>query len=371
MIHNVLDNYDYQPDPRWNNKILNYDTDRHNWSDWFLEIVQQLKPKLKNLEDVHLHFSTSELIGLRKHLEKFTKSQEFSRRLDNFFEEYVSPLVDYQEYLIQSTCGIRVVVPDQENLGRLLSFHTGYWTGYSNKMGTVWTPLTRTFDNNSMQVLSWEDSKSLMSQIHTNKLPLEDIQSLCIEKCYPVNIKVGQSWLFNQGHLHGNVNNNTGITRMSFDARWATGDFGPRRPGSFFRYKGHHAEINKAKIQSGSWIIFIDQNSQYIGKTAHYMIREYLLSFAKDLGIAPTEWSNEYWSCIWMPKLRDFVNRNTLSGIVMPSIHAFSGDVDLRLELFETAIKNGQQLIFADENILVTTLEDLEVIKKLCQLQVQ
>jgi sporadic carbohydrate cluster 2OG-Fe(II) oxygenase len=367
MINNILENYKYVPDTRWDNRVLNYDSTRHNWSKWFLEIVRELKPSLTNLEDVHLHFTTGELVGLRKHLEKFTNSKEFSQRLDSFFDEYVTPIVDDPGYLIQSTCGIRVVVPNQEGLGRLLSFHTGYWTGYSNKMGTVWTPLTRTFDSNSMQVLSWEDSVELMSQIHTEKLSLEDIQSLCVERCYPVNINVGQSWLFNQGHLHGNINNNTNITRMSFDARYATGDFGPRRAGSFYRFKDQHAEINQGDIKSGLWVVFIDQNSRYIGETPHFMIREYLIEFARKLGIVPAEWSNEYWACTWMPKLRDFVNKSTLAGIVMPSIHAFGGDIKLRIELFKIAINNGQQLIFADENILATTLNDVEQIEKLYQ----
>lgn len=363
MINNVLDKYKWIPDPRWDNKILNYDTTKHNWSEWFLESVRELKPTLPNLEEVHLYFTTSELVGLRKHLEKLTNSKEFSQRLDLFFEDNISDLVS-GDYMIQSTCGIRVVVPEQENLGRLLSFHTGYWTGYSNQMGTVWTPLTRTFGTNSMQVVSWQDTIELMTNIHNNELDLDSIQKICVERCYPVEIEIGQSWLFNQGHLHGNVNNTTGITRMSFDARWATGDFGPRRAGSFYRFRGDHAEIDRSQINPGTWVVFVDQNSDYIGQTPHFMIREYLMQFARGLSIAPAEWSNEYWTCVWAPKLRDFVNKSSLAGIVMPSIHAFSCNTDLRIELFELALSNGIQLIFADENLLVTDASGIKKIEK-------
>jgi len=360
----VLENYNWTPDPRWDNKILSYDTVEHNWADWFLESVRELKPTLPKLEDIHLYFATSELINLRKHLEKLTNSAEFSKRLDNFFEQYISPLVDGQ-YLIQSTCGIRVVVPNQEPLGRLLSFHTGYWTGYSNSMGTVWTPLTKAYDSNSMQVVSWEDSVKLMYRIHNSKLCLEEIQNLCIEKSFPVNLEVGNSWLFNQGHLHGNINNSTNITRVSFDARYALtgGDFGPRRAGSFFRSKGQFGSLNKSNINQGKWVIFIDQNSDYIGETPHYMIREFLLQYASNLSIRPTEWSNEYWSCTWMPKFHDFVASDKLKGIVMPSIHAFSCTKELKYQYLSLAVKNNIQIIFADENLLLKDFDDLEKLK--------
>jgi sporadic carbohydrate cluster 2OG-Fe(II) oxygenase len=364
---NILENYTWQPDPKWDNQILSYDTNKHNWAEWFLESVKELKPTLENLEDVHLYFNTQELIGLRKHLEKLTNSKEFSQRLDAFFEGNIATLLPDPDYLIQSTCGIRVVVPNQEPLGRLLSFHTGYWTGYSNDMGTVWTPLTRTFESNSMQVLSWPDSVELMNRIHNEHWDLDQIQSACVEQCYPVNINVGQSWLFNQGHLHGNINNNTGITRMSFDARWAlpNGDFGPRRAGSFYRTRGSHAVIDKSQLNNGLWIVFVDQNSRYIGETPHYMIREFLLQFARGLGITPAEWSNEYWACTWMPKFRDYVNRNTLAGIILPSIHAFSCDIDLRLELIDIALSNNIQLVFADENLLIANGDDVNLIKQI------
>jgi sporadic carbohydrate cluster 2OG-Fe(II) oxygenase len=364
MMTDILKSYKWAPDYRWDHQILTYDHVKHNWSEWFFESVRELKPALKNLEDVHLHFNPQDLIGLRKHLEKLTNSKEFSRRLDTFFEENISPLVPDIDYLIQSTCGIRVVVPNQESLGRLLSFHTGHWTGYSNDMGTVWTPLTRTFDSNSMQVLSWSDTVELIHKIHNEKWSLDQIQSACVERCYPVNIDVGQSWLFNQGHLHGNINNSTNITRMSFDARWAmpNGDFGPRRAGSFYRSKGSYAEIDKSKLNSGTWIVFIDQNSRFIGETPHYMVREFLLQFARGIGITPAEWSNEYWACTWMPKFRNYVNLKTLSGIVLPSIHAFSGDRELVEELLNLAIDNQIQLVFADENTLVTSKEDLDKI---------
>ena len=367
MNKDILKNYEWTPDPRWDNKVLTYDQEKFNWSGQVLEIVRELRPAIDSLEHIHLFFKTSEMVELRQHLERWTNSREFSQQLDNFFQENVTPLIGRDDYLMQKTSGIRLVVPDQEQLGRLLSFHTGYWTGYSNDMFTVWTPLSRVFGTNTMQITSWQDTVELMTRIHTEKLSLDQLQDECIKRMFPVEIEVGQSWLFNQGHLHGNVNNDTGISRVSFDARCALpqGDFGPRRVGGFFRLQGTHSEIDPSKIQSGPWIVFVDQNSEYIGNIPHYIVREFLMQTTKSLGIVVNEWSNEYWGCTWMPKLQDFVNRSNIKGLVLPSIHAFSGSIDLRMSMFKTAIDNGQQLVFVDEQILISTQEELKLLEKL------
>ena len=370
MVENILDFYDYEPDPRWDNKSLNYDHKKHNWSEWFYNSARELKPDLTCLEDIHKYFSTSELVDLRKHYEKLTNSEEFSRRVDDFFAENIAHLVDHPDYLIQSTSGIRIVVPNQEKLGRLLSFHTGYWTGYNNVMGTVWIPLTKSWGSNTMQVVDWDHSKDIMHRIHNYKLSLSDIQDASLEHAYPVELEVGQCWLFNQGHLHGNINNETEITRVSFDTRWALPghDFGPRRAGSFYRFQGSHANIDTDDLSPGPWIAFVDQNSSYIGETPHFIIREFLLQKAQRLNLNVVEWSNEYWGCTWMPKLGDYVSRKNISGLILPSIYAFSGNKELLLSMFETALDNKQQLLFVDENLLVGDTNDLEVIKKIYSL---
>jgi len=371
LIDNILDFYNFEIDSRWDNKTLDYNKDVHNWGEWFLESVRELKPELPSLEQIHLYFKPTEFIKLRKHLESLTNSKEFSARLDNFFADYVNPLVDDPNYLIQSTCGIRFVVPNQDRLGRLLAFHTGYWTGYNNYMGTVWIPLTRTWGTNTMQVVGWDDSIQLMQEIHAKQLPLDEIQRICVEKCFPVEIDVGQAWLFNQGHVHGNVNNETDITRVSFDARFALPGYnlGPRRAGSFYRLQGHHAEIDKKLLSKNSWIAFVDQNSNYIGETPHYMIREFLLTRANNLGLQVVEWSNEYWGCTWMPKLQDFVSRNNIGGLIFPSIHAFSGEKRDLLNMFTQAVDSGQQLLFVDENLLITCDDDIKIIEKIYNLE--
>jgi trans-2-enoyl-CoA reductase len=70
-----------------------------------------------------------------------------------------------------------------------------------------------------------------------------------------------------------------------------------------------------------------------------------------------------------MPKLQDFVERDNISGLIVPSIHAFSGTKEKIKELFEQSLKSGQQILFADENILLKDEQELEVIFQILNLE--
>ena len=356
-------------DQRWDNKSISYDTTRYNWADIFLNAAQEIKPKLPKLEDIHLHFATEELLDLRKKFEKITNSAEFARMVDSYIEEYLDPLLPHTDYMVQRTPGIRILVPDQEKKGRLLTFHTGYWTGYGkSKTYTVWTPITKAFDSNTMQVMSWEDTKEVIRDIHTYQYDMERVQSECEKRSWPVNLEYGQAWLFNQGHLHGNINNTTGVTRMSFDTRMALRgeEFGYRRAGSFYRFKGESTENNLLKAnRAARWVTFIDQNCEYIYPTPNYMIREFLIGYGRGLGLTVIDFHNEYRYCTWNPQFQNIVKQGYVDGIIVPSVYAFNLSLDRRLEVFASAVDQGIQILFADENLVLADQSDLDRIKKL------
>jgi len=353
-------------DPRWDHQKISYDTNKYNWHDLFFNYIKILYPKVNDLTKIHEQIETVELIELRKHLEKFTRSEEFSEKVDLFVKDIIKDRFDYDDYLVQVTPGLRIVVPNQLHKNRLLNFHTGYWTGYDNGTNTIWTPITPAFDTNTMQVTDWNTSRKLMEQIHQDKWKLDRIQQECEKVSWPVEVSVGESWLFNQGHLHGNVNNNTGQSRMSFDVRVAHKDieFGRRRPGSFYRFPQQYIQLKKENIKKNkAWVVFVSPNDEYIDMAPYFMIREYLLQWCKQLDIKPNEWSNEYHECEWMPKFKDFITKKN-TGIVFASIYNFSISVEERLECFKEAIANNIQLLFCDENLIVNNVEDLELIKR-------
>lgn len=353
-------------DPRWDNQKISYDIKKYNWHDLFLETIQEKYPYIKNLTLLHEYLDTKELIEFRKYLEKFTRSKRFSVLVDQFVSDILVGRYDYKDYMIQATPGLRIVVPNQIEKNRLLAFHTGYWTGYDNGTGTIWTPITPAFGSNTMQVTDWNTSRELMQKIHQNSWKLDKIQKECEKVSWPVNVDVGESWLFNQGHLHGNINNDTGISRLSFDVRIAHEgiNFGHRRPGSYYRFPNTVLSLDKTKIDTErTWVAFVSPNDQYLGMSPYFMIREYLLQWCNELNIKPNEWSNEYHECEWMPKFKDFISKKN-TGIIFASIYNFLIPVNERLECFIEAIKNKNQLLFCDENLLITSEEDLEIVKK-------
>jgi len=357
-------------DPVWDNKKIKYDLKTYDWPRMFLDAAKEKFPNITDLTQIHQQLSVEDLPTLRRYLETFARSSEFCAEVDRFVQDLVVKKLGNskypEEYLVQYTPGLRIVIPNQQAKNRLLNFHTGYWTGYDNGTNTIWTPITDAYDSNTMHVTDWNTSRDLMQKIHDENWPMRRIQAECEKVSWPVQVEVGESYLFNQGHLHGNVNNTTGKTRMSFDVRIAHKDinFGRRRPGSFYRIPHETNLFDAKKIdKEKNWLVFVSPNDEYINMAPYFMIREYLMSWCATIGIKPNEWSNEYHECNWMPKLLDFVSRQN-TGIVFPSIYNFSLTTAERISLFEDALNNNCQLIFCDENLIINTIEDIEIIKK-------
>ena len=286
----IMQRYDSKYlEPAWNNQILNYDKDKYAFRPLFLNAIQEKFPEVKQIEDLHLHVAVNDMVPLRKHVENMMLGNEFITLVDTWLDEYVAPLLPSNDFMVQRTPGLRMMVPDQAKKGRLLSFHCGHWNGYNNGIYSVWTPITRTWGSNAMQVISWEDSIDIMKEIHSNRLTIDEVQELCIKHCWSTDIDVGQSWLFNQGIVHGNVNNDTGVTRMSFDTRVMIKDidYGVRYPGGFFRLKNQKNNFNIPDTidHNRKWVVFVDQASNYVGNTPQFVIREFLLPWCKKYNI--------------------------------------------------------------------------------------
>jgi hypothetical protein len=355
-------------DPNWDNKVLDYNLNKYNFPTLFLEAAQELFPAIDKLENIHLHLTTHQLVDLRKQLEKMTLGEDFQKLIDSFFEEYADPILPTTEYLIQRTPGIRLMVPDQEKKGRLLSWHTGHHTGYGNGTYFFWTPVTKSFDTNAMQVLSWDDTVIAMEKLHTERLSLQELQELCRKDAFPTTLEIGQSWMFNPGVLHGNFNNDTGVSRVSFDIRAMikNSDPGFRYPGGFWRLKVNRNTFKIKNIDPNRrWITFSDQGSRFIGSTPQFVIREFLLSWCKKNNITPIEWTNEYLKCDWNPHLQFFIDTNKVDGIVFPSIYGLSMELPQRLDLLKKFIEDGIDLVFVDEDIHANSLAALDYIKEL------
>ena len=71
-------------DPRWDNRLLDYDLAEFNWPKLFTEHIQSLYPAVTDLTQLHKTLDTQQLISLRKHLEQFCRSDQFQTQVDRF-----------------------------------------------------------------------------------------------------------------------------------------------------------------------------------------------------------------------------------------------------------------------------------------------
>ena len=359
----MLDRYDdIYLDPMWDHKIIDYDFEKFPWYERILSVVQDANPQCEALGRIHEFFARTEIVPLRKKVEQFVRTKEFSQWVDDYFYY----ILGEDDYMIQATPTLNFVLPDQQKQGSLLTFHTGHLTAYNNGINTIWTPVSTAFDSNSMQVLSWKDSKKITRDFVEQKLSMSEIQRRCTELSKPVNIQIGQAWLFNQGHWHGNINNTTGVTRIGLDIRAMSKgtDYGYRKPGSYFRFPGTTVETPKVDT-SRRWIVFNDPAAtEYMGTIPFYIARSFIENYAERLGIKPVGWHNEYTLTDWNPHLEFFIFETEVQGIALLSMHGLSSPINKRMELFQSCVDKDIHVLFCDENFLLDSIEGLDYIKR-------
>ena len=359
----MLDRYDIKHyDHKWDHQVVDYDFDRFPWYERILSVVQEVKPECDSLGQLHTYFDRTEIVPLRKKVERFVRTREFSGWVDDYFHH----ILGEEDYLIQSTPTLNFVLPDQQKHGTLLTFHTGHMTAYNNGMNTIWTPVSTAWGSNSMQVVSWSDSIQITKDMLREKLSLAEVQKRCEDVSWPVEIHLGQAWLFNQGHWHGNINNTTDTTRIGLDIRAMKKgtDYGYRKPGSYFRFPKTTVEVPEVDT-SRRWIVFNDPAAtEYMGTMPFYIARSFIENYADRLGIKPVGWHNEYMHTDWNPHLEFFMNETEVQGIALLSMHGLSSPINRRMKLFESCVNKDIHVLFCDENFLLDSAEGLDYIKK-------
>ena len=303
----------------------------------------------------------------KKSEETINKTEEFARKLDAFVDDVARERLDGADFMVQDVVGVRVVIPDQAKHGRTLNFHQGIWYGHGPGMFSIWSPITEAWDSNSMQILPWDASRVITQRTYDEQWDYKKIQEECLKHSIPCNASPGQSWLFQQGHIHGNINNDTDITRWSFDTRVLVkgGNYGRRRPGGYFRLQNEYRQPLKNIDTSKNWINYIDMNSKFCETTPFFVTSMVMSQFCKDMGIEPVDYPLELSYCHWEPMLEDFIKDPYIQGIMIPSILGMTTDKKRRDELFDLALSNGTELLFIDERILLNNDKEREYLDKI------
>jgi sporadic carbohydrate cluster protein (TIGR04323 family) len=286
-------------------------------------------------------------------------------RFDAFAREYGTSLVGGADYLIKRQATLNLVVPNQKTLGRLLPFHQGVWYANGRGQRTIWLALTPCFGNNSMWVVDHKNSCQISKDTLENKWSQHQFEEACLQHAAPVVIQPGQCHLFHQEILHGNVNNDTGVTRMSIDWHLLIrgGEFGNRLPGGFFRFPGDYAQSEKSdKIKYFEFIQYVGNNTEYDAQIPIPYQRLCMNDYCKQYGIQlnGTQFENAYLK--WLPILESLI-LDRVSGIVMTSIYSLPDDNHRREYLMRLALKNNVKIHFANEYCRLETEKDLQLIQ--------
>ena len=342
---------------------MNYDLERYNFPAWALKRIQEKFPQVNDLETIHETVPLKDIGALQSWVSAGCETLEFMEMLDHFLVENISPKVSC-DFLIQRFGTLRVVIPNQEHVGRLLNYHQGIFVGNGTGLRTIWTPFTKCWGSNTMHMLNYPISKEITKRCIEEKWTQEFFNAFSEKHSYHIELNPGQSWLFNQELIHGNVNNNTGITRVSMDLRiMLKGEnFGRKYPGQYFRSLFDWDDKKETEIDlTQSFVSYVGWNSEYTKHLPLNLQRAFMDTYLKKhkITINDYQFENEYLN--HLPNLQYLIGK--VQNIVLLSIYSLPDDSDDREKIYKRALDNRCHLHFSQEDIILTNESDIQKIE--------
>lgn len=348
----------------WDNKTLDYDLKQFNWPAWALAVIQEVAPQVRELETLHQVLTPPEIVRVSQHVQNACSRRDFMEKFDEFAASVVPQRIDNKRYMIQRQGTLRVVIPNQAKVGRRLAFHQGIFVGNGRGCRTIWTPFTRAEKTNTMWMLDLDISREITKRVLAERWSLEKFEEESVKHAWPVTLDPGQSHLFFQEHIHGNVNNDEGYTRVSMDMRILIEgeEWGRRLPGGFMRLPGDYAVSEPRDYTGKSFITYAGWNSNFSKDIPLPMQRAIIEPYCVKNKIAYTSYEFENEHMDWQPGLEYYIKERP-DGIVLCSMYSLTDDVNRRNEILELALDQGVELHFANELTVLRTRLDLDRIQ--------
>ena len=123
----------------------------------------------------------------------------------------------------------------------ILALHTDALSGQSVFEVVLWVPLTKVFDSNAMYIFSREKTYEILSNLsESENKGMQYLFNKYKKHANFLELKYGQCLIFSPTLFHGNILNNTDITRVSLNCRFKNvfsheAKNGERRLGSFYK----------------------------------------------------------------------------------------------------------------------------------------
>tara|TARA_B100000686_G_C16794118_1_gene980985 strand:- start:84 stop:1265 length:1182 start_codon:yes stop_codon:yes gene_type:complete len=359
----------------WENQTLSYSLDKYPFPDIVHEILGntyhdpagrvRALPPINDLSLLHESIPYSRLQEATEFVQNSFADKKYQQMFEQFAEEYIKPLIGNKTYLIKRQPTLNLVVPDQQKYHRKLPFHQGIFYNNGRGMRTIWMPLTKCYDSNSMYIANLEDSRKLTALALKDKYSYTKWEQECYRICKPVKLNPGQAHLFHQEHIHGNINNITDRTRLAID--WHVliegEEYGGRYPGGFFRKPQHYNAHDPLEYHyKTKFITYIGNNTQFDKHIPLHIQRLVIDNYYQERNIRPTivQFENEHMT--WMPILFDIIE-NTPDALGMFSIYSLPEDKQLRTQLYDMIIQNKTQIHFANELCTLKSVEDASIIE--------
>lgn len=349
-------------DDKWENKTLDYNLKKYPWNTWVLSAIKEQFPSTTSLENIHENLKIEELHEVCIYVQDLFKTKLWMERLSSFANEYIPSLIENKDFLIKRQPTLNLVVPDQERIGRRLPFHQGIFYDNGRGQGTIWMPLTDSYESNAMWIISTKESRSLTKKVIKEKWNLEKFEKECLKVAFPVTLSPGQAHLFNQESIHGNINNTTGKTRMAID--WHVlpegEEYHRRLPGGFFRHPDDYTSLKEQKLVYDNAVCYVSNNHSLSVNWPKNFQRSIIESYLNDVKLKNIGYQFENEFLDHLPIL-SYLIEQPVTNLVLSSIYALPSDCE---SILKKALFNEITLHFANERLTVSNDSDISLVNK-------
>jgi sporadic carbohydrate cluster protein (TIGR04323 family) len=321
---------------------------------------------LATLEQIH------HIEGIHENLEQYRQLLFSLFRTERFQRVYCAlarQLIDEHftpQALVQKTPTVRIHLPG----GVSVSFHSDAWYGHGRQVYSFWLPVTNVFGSNSLQMArSVDESRALLCHIAQQQLDLDEINNHAARLCQSITAKFGELIVFDSDMVHGTITNNTGLSRVSFDFRIAEGleHTGNKPAANFYAYsqlagQGAAATQPAAPKRSFSALMYSGTCRGISAKSQVIFLNEY--ARINDIRIIGSE--SEVIVFDYAPVLQKYVKRPTsnMDSILLFGVDLLPDDPRLRRNIYNQAIESGVTIIFAAEDIRLSSDSDVERVEQ-------
>lgn len=349
--------------PLLDNEIVAYDAEAFPFAAWVAERVADAGYDGSDLHRLHERVPLGEVAPLQKRLIGQTARSEFRDMAHGFVRAVIAPLLG-EGLAMQRFFNIRIMLPDRQDM--IIAFHNGTWYGHGLGETTIWVPLVRVWGANSLQVIDREPSRRITAAAVAGRWSHEQMQQACREQARPVELTVGQALLFQQENLHGNLINDTGVTRLSIDFRVAVagGNLHRKLIGGYFDLLDAPPSDPPAPAE-GICIGYVNNNTRLASGVPIHLQRLMMTEYCERHALRPTYEQLEIEVMPHLPTLQKILGADRPAHVLLYSIYALPDAPADRAAIYDLALSAGVTLHFADEDRRLSTPAERDLIERM------